>query len=88
MNIVEKQCKHCGSTFQFNYEPKGKSRFSKLLNSNACTREVVASSGQRIDVVYMNDFYDELRRQGLYHTIANLEHRDYAGTQHFISKRS
>jgi hypothetical protein len=65
---------------------EGKSRFSKLLNSNARSREVVVASGQRIDVVYMNDFYGELRRQGLYHTIANLEHRDYAGTQHLISK--
>jgi hypothetical protein len=67
---------------------EGKSRFSRLLNSNSRSREAVVSSGQRIDVVYMNDFYSELRRQGLYDTIANIENRDYAGTKHLISKRS
>lgn len=67
---------------------EGESRFSKLLNSNARSRETVVASGQHIDVVYMNDFYDELHRQGLYYTIANLENRDYASTEYLISKRS
>jgi len=63
-------------------------RFSKLLNSNARAREAVVASGQQIDVTYMDEFYGELRRNGLYDTIPNLENRDYAGTEHLISKRS
>jgi hypothetical protein len=30
MSVVEKQCKHCGCTFQFDYEPNGKGSGNRL----------------------------------------------------------
>jgi hypothetical protein len=63
---------------------EGESRFSQLLNSNTRTREAASTMGHHIDVIYMDDFYDDLRQRNLYNTIINLEHRDYAGTKHLI----
>lgn len=65
--------------------PKGNSKFSQLLNSNAQAREAV--TGANIEVVYMNDFYKMLRECGLYAQIPNLENRNYAQTKHLIVKR-
>lgn len=62
------------------------SRFSQLLNSNSRARNVAIAQGHKIDVIYMNDFYSQLRTNGLYDLITNLEHRDYAGTKHLIRK--
>jgi len=65
---------------------EGKSRFSKLLNSNSRARKAIVTSGQHIDVIYMDDFYNELRRLGVYDLIPNLEHRNYADTERLICK--
>lgn len=62
--------------------------FSKKLNSNSNARNELVSSGQPITLIYMNDFYSMLKRDGLYETIENLENRDYVGTKHLIIKHS
>jgi hypothetical protein len=64
----------------------GKSRFSKLVNSNAVARDLVTEV--KIKVIYMKDFYVDLRKSGLYDSIPNLENRDYAKTKHLIKKHS
>lgn len=64
------------------------SNFSKLLNSNSIKREKLISQGIKIDVIYMQDFYLDLKQRCLFDLISNLEHKNYAKTKHLIVKHS
>lgn len=63
-------------------------KFAELLNSNFECYEQLRSMNVKIRIIYMNDFYSELKQNGLYLTITNLENRDYANTKHLICKHN
>lgn len=67
---------------------QGESKFSKLLNSNSPARIALCEQENNIQVIYMHDFYSELKEKNLYNVIENLEHRNYGKTKHLIVKRN
>lgn len=42
-------------------------------------------TGLKIDVLYMKEFYDKLKKEGLYDVIPNLERRNYKQTKHLVT---
>lgn len=57
--------------------------FSKIMNSNI-QKALKLQTTEILKIVYMNDFYKELKENGLYNKIPNLENRDYNGTRKLI----
>lgn len=62
---------------------KSDDNFSKLMNSNIASVEELQRS-IKLEIVYMREFYDDLKREGLYSIIPNIENRDYYGTRYLI----
>lgn len=61
--------------------------FSEKINSNSLARKYLEEQGVKIKVIYMKDFYSQLKSSNLYNKIPNLENRDYARTKYLISTR-
>jgi len=59
--------------------------FSKKINTNSEAREHLIKQGVKIKVLYMNDFYDMLKSNGLYTTIENIENKNYNATKSLIT---
>lgn len=59
---------------------------SERINSNFESFLQLQSSGTKIEIIYMEDFYNSLRLSGQYILIPNLENRNYAATKCLIRK--
>jgi hypothetical protein len=66
----------------------GTSKISQQINSNSEVRDFLISQGEKIKILYMEDFYNELIANGLWKIIPNLERRNYNGTKHLIKTHS
>jgi hypothetical protein len=73
---------------QIFYELKGcrysNEKFSKQINSNIKKVFALQESGISIKIIYMNDFYRQLKDENVYGIIENLENRNYAATKKLI----
>lgn len=59
-------------------------RRDHAFEKNLIPLEVLKAEGLNIRVLYMKDFYDSLKSQGLFDVIPNLEFRNYKGTKHLV----
>jgi hypothetical protein len=62
----------------------GTSKISQQINSNSNARDLLIAQGEKIKILYMEDFYNELVANGLWNVIPNLERRNYNGTKYLI----
>lgn len=59
-------------------------RKDKKYETNLESLFILGRMGYNVRVVYMNEFYSDLRTRGLYEEIDNLERRNYKKTRHLI----
>lgn len=76
---------------QIFYELKGckysEKVFAKQINSNIEKVFALQKLGVQIKIIYMNDFYQQLKDENVYNVIKNLENRNYAATRELIKNR-
>ena len=63
------------------------SSFGKLQSKNLIAAETLIKQGIKVEIIFMNDFYDKLKADGTWKLIPNLEYRDYDGTKYLLRKR-
>lgn len=63
-------------------------KFSAMLTKNLAAHQELINRGVKIFTIYMADFYRFIKQVGVYDTLPNLEHRNYAGTRHLVCDNS
>lgn len=59
-------------------------RSDKKYESNLQCVQLIKNLGYNIKVIYMNKFYENLKKENEYEKIPNLERRDYKGTRKLL----
>jgi len=59
-------------------------RNDKKFESNLSALSAIQALGYNTKTVFMTEFYNELKENGIYDKIENLEHRDYKGTKFLV----